>query len=107
MNDAAVAEAPVEAPVEPETPPEPQQHTIIDSIMDFGKAMHDLQTVHKLPYDKGIRLIEMILQYDINRRHLAKDEPYVPDGAVPRTPEEIEALLRGIPEPPAETPDEA
>lgn len=99
-----------EPETEEETPTEqPQGYSISDTILLYGETIATLQSRFKLQHATGLKLTEMILQYDINRRHLAVQEAeamrgYVPPGAVPRSPEEIEALLAGIPEP--ETPDE-
>ena len=54
---------------EPPTPP-----TIMDTVLMYGETMQVLQTRYKIPHDKGLRLIEQILQYDVNRRHLALQE---------------------------------
>lgn len=79
--------------------------TIGDTILFYGKTVADLQRVHKVPHAQGIRLVEVILQYDINRRHLAVQEAeamrgMVPFGAVPRTPEEVDALQANAPDVP-------
>lgn len=80
---------------------------ITQVIANYGAAIQDLQRVNKIPPQVGIRLVELVLQYDINRRNLALQEaeimtrfqggtPFgVPEGAVPRTPEEADALQAG------------
>lgn len=104
------AEAPVEEEDEPATEDAPPQGTsIFDTIRGYGNVIADLQRDRKLPVQHGIKLVETILQYDINRRHLAVQEAealrglqglpeYAPPGAIPRTPEEVEALAAQPPE---------
>lgn len=95
--EVEVVEAPAEENVEEEKAP-----SIGDTILFYGKAVADLHRTHKIPHVQGVRLTEVILQYDINRRHLAIQEAeamrgMVPFGAVPRTPEEVDALQADAP----------
>ena len=78
---------------------------INDVVLGYGATLQALQTRHKVPHDKAVRLVELVLQYDIQRRSLALQEaeimmrnqaPFgVPPGAKPISQEEIDAIQDG------------
>lgn len=106
----AAAEAeqtnPEAVPAEPETEneDEPKAAAIADVVRDYGHVVADLARDRKIPHAQGVRIVELVLQYDVQRRNLALQEAslmqnqfrnFIPDGATPVTPEEAEQLEDG------------
>ena len=89
---AAMVEGATDMPEEPEQVP-----TMADQILTFGQVVKDL----KMPVGNAVKLIEVILMYDVNRRSLQIQEATMgggfgpngmPPGARAVTPEELAAM---------------
>lgn len=96
---------PEAVPAEPESETEePRAAAIADVVRDYGNVVADLARERKIPHAQGVRIVELVLQYDVQRRNLALQEAslmqdqfrnFIPDGATPVTPEEAEQLEDG------------
>lgn len=106
---AAKAEAEAPNQGNPESvPEEPAPETgdravgIGEVVRDYGDVLADLQRNRKIPVATGVKLLEIVLQYDVQRRGLALQEAGLmqgmmqpPPGAVALTPEEVDQIQDG------------
>lgn len=99
-------EVPANEDVAPEDTESQQASVAIgDVVRDYARVIADISKNQRIPPVQGVRLVEIVLQYDVQRRNLALQEVSLmqnqmpqfspPPGAVPVTPEEAAAIQDG------------
>lgn len=103
-RQSADEQNPEAVPDENEAAEDPEARTtaISDVVREYGNVVADLSRERKIPHAQGVRIVELVLQYDVNRRNLALQEAslmqnmaFPPPGAHPVTPEEADQIQDG------------
>lgn len=92
---------PESVPEEPPTDTADRAVGIGEVVRDYGDVLADLHKRRHIPIASGVKLLEIVLQYDVQRRNLALQEASImrdlmpPPGAAMLSPEEVDQIQDG------------